>query len=99
MPRKRQITLALSAVKDLEGIRRWYAGQQVPDVGERLLREVLSRIEGLADFPESDRIVPEFGVANIREIVYPPLRMVYRLDERRVRIVRVCRSERLLSMP
>jgi hypothetical protein len=36
MPRKKTITSAVSAVKDLEAIRTWYADQQVPAVGERL---------------------------------------------------------------
>jgi plasmid stabilization system protein ParE len=99
MPRKLAITFAVSSVRDLEDIRAWYAYQQVPDVGERLLREVLSQIERVADFPESGRIVPEFGVAHLREIIHPPFRIVYRLDKTRVRIVRVWRSERLLKMP
>ena len=99
MPLKHTITFADSSVKDLEEIRAWYADQQVPDVGERLVREVVSHIERLADFPESGRIVPEFGVVHLREIVHPPFRIVYRLDKTRVRIVRVWRSERLLKLP
>ncbi|MGV8080022.1 MAG: type II toxin-antitoxin system RelE/ParE family toxin [Syntrophales bacterium] len=99
MPQKRRITFAASAVRDLESISSWYTNQQVPAVGEKLLREIISNIERLADFPESGRIVPEFGIANLREIVFPPFRIVYRLDESRVRIIRVWRSERLLKMP
>lgn len=98
MPKKHTITFAVSAVEDLEDIRAWYADQQVPDVGERLIEEVVSRVEQLADYPESGRIVPEFGVAHLREIIHPPFRIVYRLDKTRVRIVRVWRSERLLSI-
>jgi plasmid stabilization system protein ParE len=99
MHRKRQITFAASALNDLEAIRGWYAEQQVPEVGERLLGELVSRVERLADFPESGRMVPEFGVAHLREIIHPLFRIVYRLDEIRVRIVRIWRSERLLKMP
>ena len=99
MPSKLTITFAVSSVKDFEEIRAWYADQHVPDVGERLLREVFSHVERLADFPESGRIVPEFDVAHLREIIHPPFRIVYRLDKTRVRIVRVWRSERLLKMP
>ena len=99
MPRKKTITFAASAVKDLEAIRTWYAEQQVPAVGERLLMEVISQVERLTDFPESGRIVPEFGIVNLREIIYSPFRIVYRLDKSRVRIVRVWRSERLFKMP
>ena len=93
------ITFAVSSVKDLEEIQAWYSDQQVPDVGERLLREVFSRVERVVDFPESGRIVPEFGSAHLREIIHPPFRIVYRLDKTRVRIVRVWRSERILKMP
>ncbi|MBW2651182.1 MAG: type II toxin-antitoxin system RelE/ParE family toxin [Deltaproteobacteria bacterium] len=99
MPRKRVITFAASAVNDLEAIRNWYIDQQVPDVGKKLLREIISQVERLADFPESGRIVPEFGIVNLREIIFPPFRIVYRLDKNRVRIVRIWRSERLLKMP
>lgn len=94
-----RIGFAVSAVKDLEEMRAWYAGQQVPEVGERILREVVSHIETLANFPESGRIVPEFGIAQLREIIHPPFRIVYRIDKARVRIVRVWRSERLLKLP
>ncbi len=99
MPSKYKITFAVSAIKDLEEICEWYTEQHVPDVGKRLQGEIIAQVERLADFPESGRIVPEFGVANLREIIYPPFRIVYRLDGNRVRIVRVWRSERLLKMP
>lgn len=99
MPRKHSITFAESAINDLEEIRRWYAEQQVPEVGERLIGEVVDQVERLSDFPETGRMVPEFGVAHLREIIHPPFRIVYRLGENRVRIVRVWRSERLLKMP
>ena len=99
MQLKKAITFAASAVNDLDAIRSWYADQQVPAVGDKLLREIVSQVERLGAFPESGRIVPEFGIANLREIIYSPFRIVYRLDESKVRVVRVWRSERLLKMP
>lgn len=100
MTRKKiKITLAESAVKDFEEIHSWYADQDFPSISEKLLREIIAQVERLADFPESGRMVPEFGIANLREIIHPPFRIVYRLDKDRVRIVRVWRSERLLKMP
>lgn len=99
MPRKHSITFAESAINDLEEIRGWYAEQQVPEVGERLVGELVSDVERLSDFPETGRMVPEFGVAHLREIIHPPFRIVYRLEVNRIRIVRVWRSERLLRMP
>jgi len=99
MPRKYRVTFAVSAVHDLEGIRTWYAAQHIPEVGERLLEEIVSAVERLADYPESGRIVPEFGIGHLREIIHPPFRVVYRVGRRQVRIVRVWRSERQLKMP
>jgi toxin ParE1/3/4 len=99
MPKKRPITFAESAVKDIEVIRAWYAGQNVASVGERVIREIISSIERLALFPESGRIVPEFQTPNLREVIHPPFRIVYRLEENKVRIVRVWRSEKLLQLP
>ena len=94
-----KITFAISAVEDLEEIRAWYTAQQVPEVGERLIAEVVSLVERLAELPESGRMVPEFAVAQLREIIHPPFRIVYRLEKGRVRVVRIWRSERLLKIP
>ena len=99
MPRKRLISFAASAVDDLEGIRAWYIELEVPEVGERLLQEVIMAVERLTDYPESGRVVPEFGIARLREVIHPPFRIVYRVDKNRVRIVRVWRCERLMRKP
>ena len=95
----RRASLAPSAVVDLEGIRSRHADQQAPEVGERLVREIVETVLRLADFPESGRVVPEFGLAQLREIIHPPFRIVYRLVEDRIRVVRVWRSGRLLDLP
>jgi len=99
MQRKKTITFTILAINDLDDMRAWYAEQQVPAGGDKLLREIVSQVERLGAFPESGRVVPEFGLANLREIIFPPFRIIYRLDESKVRVVRVWRSERLLKMP
>ena len=93
------IRFAESAIADLEELKRWYAEQDVPDVGDRLVREIVTRIEALRDHPEMGRIVPEFDQPFLRELIHPPFRIVYRCDPKHVRIVRVWRSERLLDLP
>ncbi len=97
--KKVKVTFAESAVKDLEEIRSWYADQDLPSISEKFLREIITQVERLADFSKSGRMVPEFGIANLREIIHPPFRIVYRLDKDRARTVRVWRSERLLKIP
>jgi len=98
MPHKRRVTFAESAVGDLEAMRASYADRQVPEVGERLLREIVAAAERLADYPESGRVVPEFDDPRLREIIHPPFRIVYRLDPESARVVRVWRGERLLEL-
>ena len=93
----RRISLSESAVRDLQEVRQWYDSQSAPDVGERLVREILACLDQLAEFPESGRVVPEFDQPWLRELVRPPFRVVYRLDGERVRVVRVWRSERLMG--
>ena len=97
MPARHTVTFAASAVDDLEGVRAWYAELGVPEVGERLIAEIVSAVERLQSFPLSGRVVPEFGIDGLREVMHPPFRIVYRVGDARVRVVRVWRSERRKS--
>lgn len=92
------VRFAESAVADLEAIRSWYTEQEVPHVGERFVAEILARVEALRDNPEMGRIVPEFHQRFLRELIHPPFRIVYRRDPEQASIVRVWRSERLLTL-
>ena len=93
------IRFAESAVADLEALAAWYAEEGVPDVGDRLVDELLTRIEALSSNPRIGRMIPELERPRLREIVRPPFRIVYRDDPKHVRIARSCRSERLLAIP
>lgn len=106
MPETKSVEFAESALVDLEGVRAWYAEQGVPEVGVRLVGEVVRlvgevvrQVERLPEFPESGRIVPEIGLPAVRELIHPPFRIVYRIGATRIWIVRVWRSERLMEMP
>ena len=99
MAAKRRVSFAPSAVTNLKQIRSLNADRQVPEVGERLMREIVDVVLGLADFPETRRVVPEFGLVRLREISHPQFRIVYRLDAERVRVVRTWRSERPVTRP
>ena len=92
------VAFAESALRDLEGIRAWYAEQGVPEVGGRLVAEIFQQVERLVDHPELGRVVPEFDQPFLRELIHPPFRIVYRRDPVRIRVVRVWRSERLLRL-
>lgn len=74
MRRKISISFAPSALADLEAVLAWYAEQQVPEVGQRLVREIVNRIEALAQHPDIGRVVSEFSVPALRELIHPPFR-------------------------
>jgi toxin ParE1/3/4 len=94
-----KISFAESALGDLAGIQAWYTQEGVPEVGDRFVAEIFERVEVLAEHPDIGRVVPEFGQSFLRKLIHPPFRIVYRREARRVRIVRVWRSERLLRLP
>ena len=58
--------------------------------------ELISETDRLQGFPELGRSVPEYRDDNIREIIFRPYRIVYRIDhERRLcEIARVWHSAR-----
>ena len=58
--------------------------------------ELISEIDRLREFPESGRIVPEYRNAVIREIIFRPYRIVYRVhpDSKVCEIARVWHSAR-----
>lgn len=94
-----KVTLAESAVRDLEDIVAHYEKVGAPNVGAELVARILDRIESLNEFPDLGRVVPEFENQYLRELIEAPFRIVYRRDKERVRIVRVWRSERSLKLP
>ncbi len=91
------IEFAQSARDDLRDILDWHASQEVPDVGTRMVLEIVALVRQLAVFPDSGKVVPELETPWLREIEHPPFRIVYRRDETIVTVVRVWRSERLMD--
>ena len=83
----------------MEEVLEYYREQQVPHVGEKLVGTIITDIELLGEQPDMGRIVPEFELSYLRELIRPPFRIVYRRDQNKIRIVRVWRCERLLVLP
>lgn len=99
MPNSFKVSFSHSAVSDLEDIIEFYKEQKIPHVGQSVVKKIFKQVEPLAEQPDMGRIVPEFDLDYLRELIRPPFRIVYRRDTDRVRIIRVCRSERLLALP
>jgi len=94
-----KVLISNSAFSDLENIKEYYEEQDVPEIGMNFISEIFFHIETLNEHPRIGRSVPEFNDDAIREIIHPPFRVVYLLEERVIHVVRVWRSERLLKLP
>lgn len=84
-----QVIIAPSAQADLESIVR-YIARRNPDAASRVGYELIVRAEGLAQFPEMGRVVPEFRRPELREVVCRSYRIIHRVrsDRQQIEVVR-----------
>jgi len=94
-----KLVITRSALSDLQDIKAYYLEQEVPKIGEQFVSTILKKAQRLIDHPDSGRKVPELDQEQIRELIYPPFRIVYMRHTSVVSLVRVWRSERLLLLP
>ena len=94
-----KINVSKSALNDLESIISYYNSQGVPDIGVKFAKAIIKHIEVLSVHPDIGRVVPEFELEHIREIIHSPFRVVYQRDTHSIKVIRVWRSERLLVLP
>jgi len=99
MAKRSSLSFAESSIADLEEVIAWFTEQGIPEAGRKLVEKVIVQTERLTLYPDSGRVVPEFAMKDLREIIHPPFRIVYRREKRKVLIVRIWRSERLLKLP
>jgi len=65
-------------------------------VAKQLGFTIIAKAEKLNEFPFLGRVVPEFKMENIREIIHRPYRIVYRVQEHQktIEILRVWHAAR-----
>ncbi|PYI93414.1 MAG: type II toxin-antitoxin system RelE/ParE family toxin [Verrucomicrobia bacterium] len=80
---------------DLHDIVRFIASDN-PERAESFAYELMARTDMLQDHPEIGRSVPEHRNVTVRELIFRPYRIVYRVDHERkvVEIVRVWHAAR-----
>ena len=90
-----KVILTPRALRDLEAIHKYISKDSVARANEMVAR-ILRRSTQLSEFPESGRRVPEFGVGNIREVIEPPYRVIYRTKHEAVDVIAIVHSSRRL---
>ena len=73
-----------------------YVAQTSPDYAVRLLDCLTKRSIQIALFPFSGRMVPEYELNEIRELIEGSYRIIYRIREDWIDLVTICHGSRLL---
>ena len=69
-----------------------YISQDSEFYARRFADKLFLRVEALQDFPRMGRVVPEFENPSIRELVEGNYRVVYRVFDDRVEVIRIRHS-------
>lgn len=83
------------ALQDLNDIAEYIALDKV-SAAKEMVKKVFSAVENLEMFPLSGRKPPELGESRYLELIINPCRVFYRVEEEKVFILFVMRSEREL---
>ena len=77
-----------TAVNHLRAIHE-YTAQNSKIYADRLIDRLTRRSEQFGVFPRSGRMVPEYRRDDIREVIEPPYRIIYRVKEDQIDVLAV----------
>jgi len=84
------------AVEDLEAICLFIA-RDAPQVAALFADRVMRATDRLAENPRLGRVVPEFGLQDLRELVVGCYRVIYRIRREQAQVLTVHHGARLLE--
>jgi len=82
-----------AALNQLEAIRD-YLWQTSPDYARRIVERLVNRTEQVAAFPRSGRMVPEYEIDDVRQVIESSYRLIYLIKEDQVEILAVIHTSR-----
>ena len=83
------------AVGDLKSIHE-YISKDSKVYADRHIERLISRIDQLEMNPHSGRVVPEFNIDTLRELIEGSYRIIYQIKPDRISIIRIHHSARQL---
>ena len=90
-----RIIWAEPALQELDEIAE-YISLDDPAAAKKLVRKAFERVDHLVRHPKSGKLIEEIEVSVYREILLPPCRIFYRIDDDIVYIIHVRREKQLL---
>lgn len=79
---------------DLASIVAFVSQRATPDIAERLGMQLIEKALTLQTFPERGRVVPELGDHAVREILFKTYRIVYRVRQNVIEVIRFWHAAR-----
>jgi toxin ParE1/3/4 len=74
-----------------------YIAHDNPNAAIKFIDYIISLAESLSKNPERGRIVPEFSIKAIRELIYKNYRIVYLMKKDKIEILTVFEGHQLLK--
>ena len=74
-----------------------YIAQDSLEYALSFYEQVREKVENLIKFPRMGRIVPELDEPNIRELILRNYRIIYRIFEKEVQIIRLFHGSRIMD--
>lgn len=84
-----------TAIQHLLAIHEHIA-RDAPLYAQRIVDRLTRRSEQIATFPQSGRIVPEYGAPDIRAVIEKPYRIIDRIKAEHIDVLAVVHSAQLL---
>ena len=88
---------SLLAADDLENICS-YIALDSEKYAKIVAQEIVSTVESISVFPYSGKVVPKFNPENIREKIIRNYRIIYRIHDEYVEVVRIIHQSRQLKI-
>lgn len=92
-----QIIWTEPALQELDEIAD-YISLDNPEAANRLVQKAFNRIEQLAQYPKTGKAVEELKESVYREVVLPPCRIFYRVENEQIYIIHIIREEQYLHI-
>jgi toxin ParE1/3/4 len=84
------------AIEDIRSIHT-YISQDSKVYADRFIEKIISRVGQLETHPKSGRVVPEFNIDTLRELIEGNYRIIYKINSDSIGVVRVHHSARELK--
>ena len=73
-----------------------YIAQNSPEYAKQMVDRLTRRSQQIAKFPQSGRVVPEYQMEQVREVIERPYRIIYYIKPDQVDVLAVVHAARII---